>query len=225
MADEPAAGAGERTGFLYPFIAAEERDAGPLLRDLGRSAVAKAQISADLRVATLDRLADHLERAARAMAAAFDAGARLFCFGNGGSSTDAAAIASLFARPPWGRALPARALVEDGAVLSALANDVGFDLVFSRQLIAHARAGDVTIGCSTSGSSRNVTTAFSQARSLGLLTVGLAGYQGGDMAASGDVEHCLVVASDSVHRIQETQAAVAFALWGAVQRRLQGSDG
>ena len=98
------------------------------------------------------------------MAERFDRGGRLFTFGNGGSSTDAASVAALFASPPWGRALPARCLVEDTAVLTALGNDVGFELVFSRQLIAHARDGDITIGLSTSGNSRNLLPAFDEAR-------------------------------------------------------------
>ena len=145
--------------------------------------------------------------AADAMAEAFDGGGRLFTFGNGGSSTDAASLAALFARPPTGRALPARCLVDDTAVLTALGNDVGFELVFARQLIAHAAPGDMAIGFSTSGSSANVLTAFAQARARGLVTIGLAGYDGGEMGGSPDVQHCLVVQSDSVHRIQETQAA------------------
>jgi D-sedoheptulose 7-phosphate isomerase len=166
-----------------------------------------------------------LASAAEAMAAAFAGGGRLFSFGNGGSATDAASVAALFARPPSGRALPARSLADDPAVLTALANDVGFELVFSRQLIAHARAGDIAVGLSTSGGSRNVLTAFAEARRRALVTVGLAGYDGGEMATSADVQHCLVVASDSVHRIQEAQASLAFALWKAVQERLGRDHG
>jgi D-sedoheptulose 7-phosphate isomerase len=212
--------AGEGTAFLYPFIEGDERDAGSLLVDLGRSAVAKAETSAELRAVTLARTVDAVAAAADAMVEAFDGGGRLFTFGNGGSSTDAASLATLFARPPTGRALPARCLVDDTAVLTALGNDVGFELVFARQLIAHAAPGDVAVGFSTSGSSVNVLTAFAQARARRLVTVGLAGYDGGEMGASPDVQHCLVVASDSVHRIQETQAALSFALWEAVQQRL-----
>ena len=151
---------GEGTAFLYPFIEGDERDAGSLLVDLGRSAVAKAETSAELRAATLARTTEVMAAAADAMAEAFDRGGRLFTFGNGGSSTDAASLAALFARPPTGRALPARCLVDDTAVLTALGNDVGFELVFARQLIAHAAPGDVAIGFSTSGSSANVLTAF-----------------------------------------------------------------
>jgi D-sedoheptulose 7-phosphate isomerase len=215
----------EGTDFLYPFIEGDERDAGPLLVDLARSAAGKHEVSVALRIATLSASGATLTAAAGVMAGAFAAGGRLFSFGNGGSATDAASLAALFARPPSGRALPARCLADDPAVLTALANDVGFDLVFSRQLIAHASAGDIAIGLSTSGSSRNVLIAFAEARRRGMITVGLAGYDGGEMVTSADVQHCLVVASDSVHRIQEVQAAVVFALWEAVQQRLDQDDG
>jgi D-sedoheptulose 7-phosphate isomerase len=206
--------------FLYPFIEGDERDAGTLLTDLSTSAEAKVAASAALRRTTLLHSADAIERASSAMAKRFVDGGRLFVFGNGGSSTDAASLASLFVRPPWGRPLPARTLVDDSAVLTALGNDVGFELVFSRQLIAHAGAGDVVIGLSTSGNSRNLLRCFEEASGRGLLTVGIAGYNGGDMACSPHVEHCLVVDADSVHRIQETQAALGFALWQAVQARV-----
>ncbi len=114
----------------------------------------------------------------------------------------------------------ARNLVDDSAVLTALGNDVGFDLVFSRQLIAHAGEDDIAIGLSTSGNSRNLLQAFAEGARRGMLTVGIAGYSGGEMAQSPDVQHCLVVNADSVHRIQETQAALGLALWRAVQSRL-----
>jgi D-sedoheptulose 7-phosphate isomerase len=214
----------EQTDFLYPFIERGERDTGALLTDLAASAAAKGRASDELRTATLERSAQQITGTAAEMAERFAAGGRLFTFGNGGSSTDAAALAALFARPPWGVALPARSLVDDSAVLTALANDVGFELVFSRQLIAHAAPSDIAVGLSTSGSSRNLLVAFGEARSRGLLTVGLAGYDGGEMAASPSVAHCLVVRSDSVHRVQETQAAVGFALWAAVQHHLSGGD-
>jgi len=206
--------------FLYPFIEGDERDAGSLLVDLGRSAEAKVAASAELRRLTLERSTDAIDLAASAMADRFVDGGRLFVFGNGGSSTDAASLAALFVRPPWGRPLPARNLVDDSAVLTALGNDVWFELVFSRQLIAHADAHDVVIGLSTSGNSRNLLRCFEEASGRGLLTIGIAGYNGGDMARSTHVEHCLVVDADSVHRIQETQAALGFALWQAVQARM-----
>jgi D-sedoheptulose 7-phosphate isomerase len=206
--------------FLYPMLDDEPPSAPTLLADLARSAQAKAVESATTRRATLSALAKDLELAADAMAVAFGTGGRLFCFGNGGSATDAAGLASLFASPASGTALPARSLVADTAVLTALANDVGIEVVFARQLIAHGRAGDIALGLSTSGGSTNVLKAFAEARRRGLLTVGLAGYGGGAMSTSGDLDHCLAVDAQSVHRTQETQSAVAHALWQRVQQRL-----
>ena len=216
---------GEATDFLYPFvdapaIAAAEHDPSALLADLERSAAEKIAESVTLRETTLHRWHDALVVAAAAIAERFDAGGQLFTFGNGGSATDADATADLFRRPPHGRALPARSLVEDQTVLTALANDVGFDVVFARQLIAHARPGDVAVGFSTSGGSVNVIRAFEQARRRGLLTVASCGYDGGAMAASDDIDHCLIVASASIHRIQETQSALMFELWSMVQGAL-----
>lgn len=208
------------TDFLYPFIESDERDSATLLADLARSAEAKATASQALRTKTLTESAATIADAAGDMARRFAAGGQLFVFGNGGSATDAAGVAALFVRPPAHGPLPARSLAADPAVLTALGNDVGFDLVFSRQLIAHARAGDIALGLSTSGSSDNLMVAFAEARRRGLLTVGSAGFDGGRMAVSGDIDHCIVVRAESVHRIQETQAAVVVALWQAVQQAL-----
>jgi len=218
MSDER--GNPEPTGFLYPFIESEERDVTALLTDLVGSARAKIEESTALRVATLERCADEVESAGGAMAARFARGGRLFTFGNGGSATDAQGTAELFRHPPRGRPLPALSLVDDQAVLTALSNDVGFELVFSRQLIAHATAGDIAVGFSTSGDSVDMLRAFEEAARQGLLTVGLCGYEGSGMAVSDAVDHCLVVRSESVHRIQETQDALMLALWESVQRHL-----
>ena len=205
------------TDFLYPFIERNERDGGALLDDLARSAEAKMEMSVALRESTLAALDADLHAAADAIAQRYAAGGRLYAFGNGGSATDAAGVAALFSRPPSGRSFPARSLVADQAVLTALANDVGYELVFSRQLISMATSTDIALGLSTSGSSPNLLRAFSEARRLGMLTIGLAGYDGGLMAAAGTVDHCLVVRSDSVHRIQEVQSEVVFELWRLVQ--------
>ena len=210
----------EPTAFLYPFIESEERDVDTLVQDLVRSARAKIEESAALRAATLVRCAGQVESAGRAMAERFAQGGRLFTFGNGGSATDAQGTAELFRHPPHGRSLGALSLVDDQAVLTALSNDVGFELVFSRQLIAHAAAGDIAVGFSTSGDSVDMLRAFEEAARRGLLTVGLCGYEGSGMAVSDAVDHCLVVRSESVHRIQETQDALMLALWEAVQRHL-----
>jgi D-sedoheptulose 7-phosphate isomerase len=215
----------ETTDFLYPFIEGDETDAETLLEDLARSATAKWRQSSRLRDATLTQVEAMLVATAAAMAERFTAGGRLFTFGNGGSATDAEAVAHLYTQPPWGRPLPARSLAEDQAVMTALGNDVGFELVFSRQLIAHGRAHDIAMGFSTSGNSDNLMRAFAEARKQGMLTVGIAGTDGGRMAAEGSpVEQCFVVRSDSVHRIQESQAALNNALWAAVQDALTATD-
>ncbi len=210
----------EPTDFLYPFIEGHETDAASLLVDLAGSAKSKMHQSAALRSSTVARWAEQIDQAAEVMAHRFLHAGRLFTFGNGGSATDADGIAALFSNPPSGRALPAVSLVADRAVLTALSNDIGFEIVFSRQLIAHAREGDIAMGLSTSGGSVNVLNGFKEARGRGMVTIGLAGYQGGAMATSDDIDFCFVVDSDSVHRIQEAQAALVDALWSAVQRSL-----
>jgi D-sedoheptulose 7-phosphate isomerase len=215
----------EPTGFLYPFIDAEERDAGVLVRDLVMSAQAKMQESASLRAATLADCAEQVERAGAAVAERFSRGGRLFSFGNGGSATDAQGTAELFRHPPRGTPLPALSLVDDQAVLTALSNDVGFELVFSRQLIAYAGELDIAVGFSTSGDSADMLRGFEEAARRGLVTVGLCGYEGSGMATSAAVQHCLVVRSESVHRIQEVQDALTLALWGSVQRHLPAHAG
>lgn len=211
------------TGFLYPFLESAERDAGSLLADLAASARAKARESAMLQRATLAEWADQLTACAAAMADRFAARGRMYAFGNGGSSTDCATLVTLFTRPPAGRGLPALSLAADQAVVTALGNDVGFDLVFSRQLIAHTSpqgSTDIAVAFSTSGSSRDLMAALREARGRGLLTVGFAGYSGGEMAAPGAADYCFVVRSQSVHRIQESQALLGYQLWALVQEEL-----
>ena len=139
----------ESTSFLYPFIESEETDATSLLDDLAASAQGKAAESAGLQGESLDEYADALTAAGTEMAERFRRGGRLYTFGNGGSSTDAATLASLFSRPPLGRPVPAWSLAADQAVVTALGNDVGFELMFDRQIIAHARDRDIAIAMST----------------------------------------------------------------------------
>jgi D-sedoheptulose 7-phosphate isomerase len=207
----------EATNFLYPFIDSHETDAGALLADLSRSAQAKAADSAALRLSSVQDCHELLGSAGAELARRFTAGGRMFTFGNGGSSTDAATIAALFAQPAAGRPLPAWSLAADQAVLTALGNDVGFDLVFARQLIARAGATDIAVAMSTSGHSADLLIALREARRRGLYTVGFAGYDGGAFADNPDVDACFVVNSQSVHRIQEAQALLGYRLWAAVQ--------
>ena len=215
MSDEP-------TNFLYPFIDAEEDDPKSLLADLTASAQAKAAESLALRRSTVEANADLLEAAASEMAGRFAAGGRMFTFGNGGSCTDSTTLARLFARPPIGtpgKSLPAWSLTADQAIVTALGNDVGFELVFARQLIARAKAGDIAIAMSTSGNSPNLLSALAEARQRGLYTIGFAGYDGGAFANNPNVDTCFIVRSQSVHRIQESQALLGYQLWLATQQR------
>ncbi|MGH3264471.1 MAG: D-sedoheptulose-7-phosphate isomerase [Trebonia sp.] len=211
----------ESTGFLYPFIDAEERDSGALLTDLAASARDKAHESHQRQQATLAEWSAEIVEAAAEMARRFATGGRLYAFGNGGSSTDAATFAALFARPITGRPLPALNLAADMSVVTALGNDVGFELVFSRQIIAHSSPRDIAVAFSTSGNSADLMTALREAHHRGLLTVGFAGYSGGEMAASEALAHCFVVRSQSIHRIQESQALIGYQLWASTHACLQ----
>ena len=175
MTDEP-------TNFLYPFIDAQEHDPKSLLADLAASAQAKAAESLGLRRSTLEANTELIGSAAAEMARRFSTGGRLFTFGNGGSCTDCTTLARLFAQPPIGKPLPAWSLTADQAIMTALGNDVGFELVFARQLIARGKAGDIAIAMSTSGSSPNLMSALKEARHRGMFTVGFAGYDGGAFA-------------------------------------------
>ncbi len=207
---------------LYPFLY-EGAGAEDVMAQATRSTVAKVEDIARLRADVAARYGAELGQCAAAMKRALDGGARVFTFGNGGSSTDAADIAHLFVHPPHGRPYPSACLTEDVAVLTALANDVGFDVVFARQLAAFGRSGDVAIGVSTSGGSANVLRAFEQATRIGMLTVGLAGYDGGPMAEAanaGTIDHLFVIPSASVHRIQEAQTTVYHVLWTLTQEAL-----
>ena len=186
----------ETTDFLYPFIEGDETDSGTLLEDLARSAEGKWSQSSALRQATLTQSAAQLQATGAAMAELFRAGGRLFTFGNGGSATDASDLAWALGQKGW-------ALSDDVATVTALANDVSFDVVFARQLATLARPGDAVVALSTSGTSANVVAGLREAQRLGLSTIGFAGYDGGDMASAG-LDACCVVRSSSVHRIQES---------------------
>jgi D-sedoheptulose 7-phosphate isomerase len=219
----------EPTNFLYPFLdVADAPNSESLLADLAASAQAKAAESVALRRSTLAANAEPLNRAATEMARRFAAGGRMFTVGNGGSCTDSTTLAGLFARPPIGepaKSLPAWSLAADQAILTALGNDVGFDLIFARQLIARAKAGDIAIAMSTSGNSPNLLAALAEARQRGLYTVGFAGYDGGAFADNPNVDICFIVRSQSVHRIQEAQALLGYQLWLAVQEQRDQNRG
>src|SRR4029453_11518186 len=174
-----------------------------------------------LRREVLERDADRLAACAGGRAPSFAAGRKLLTFGNGGSSTDAQDVATTFLHPAGAmRPLPALSLTSGVAVVTALSNDIGFEVVFARQIAAFGRSGDIAMGLSTSGNSDNLVRGFEEASRRGLITVGLAGYDGGKMAELDTIDHLFVVPSTSVHRIQEAQTTVYHVLWGLPQSPL-----
>jgi D-sedoheptulose 7-phosphate isomerase len=214
---------GRGTAALYPFLYADSSDLDAVRAEVSRSTAAKAHEIIALRQSLAQQHGLLLVECARRLAASFASGGRLYTFGNGGSSTDAQDIAQLFLHPPAPNTrLPAISLTHDVAVLTALSNDVGFDVVFARQLAAFARPGDIAFGLSTSGGSANAVRAFTEAARLGLVTVGMAGYEGGAMAEPGLVDYLFVVPSSSVHRIQEAQTTLYHVMWELTQQALAG---
>lgn len=199
---------------LYPFLYARTSDLPAVLAQVCASTVAKTGEVTELRREIARRDGARIAACAREMAARFAAGGRLFAFGNGGSATDAAQLATLFLQPPAGASpLPAFGLANDTSVVTALCNDIGVDVVFARQLGAFGRPGDIAVGLSTSGNSANLLRAFDEASGRGMLTVGLAGYTGGKMAELSSIDYLFIVPSDSIHRIQEAQTTIYQVLW------------
>ena len=199
---------------LYPFLYSDKTDLPAVMAQVRASTVAKVQEIVDLRREVSARDGARIADCAREVAARFRAGGRLFAFGNGGSATDAAQLATLFLNPGGtARPLPAFGLASDTSVLTALCNDVGVEVVFARQLAAFARPDDIAVGLSTSGNSANLVRAFDEASRRGMLTVGLAGYDGGKMAELDSIDYLFIAPSESVHRIQEAQTTVYQVLW------------
>lgn len=234
-------GNGEGGGFggsvegLYPFLYAGDSDVDSVLDEVRRSTEEKGRQTLGLRQQMLDEYADEIVACAAAMARRFARGGKLYTFGNGGSSTDAEGVVQAFMQPPPGgeevadapsggwRPLPAACLTADIACVTALSNDVGFEVIFARQIAATGRPDDIALGLSTSGGSDNVLQGFEEAHRRGLLTVGFAGYEGGRMAQlveAGTLDHLFVVPSSSIHRIQESQTTVYHVLWELTQRGL-----
>ncbi|MDQ3432999.1 MAG: SIS domain-containing protein [Actinomycetota bacterium] len=159
---------------------------------------------------------------AAVLAERFGDGGKVLAFGNGGSSTDASDIVHTFLDPSHAaRPLPALCLTNDAAVMTALSNDVSFDVVFARQVRAFGRGNDIAVGISTSGGSANVLSAFDAAKEAGLATVGLSGYGGGKMAELESLDFLFAVPSSSVHRVQEVQTTLYHVLWEVTQAALR----
>jgi D-sedoheptulose 7-phosphate isomerase len=206
---------------LYPFLYEGTTDLDQVVAQARESTVNKTREIIDLRAEVCSRNSELLAACAKDMAARFAVGGRLLTFGNGGSATDAQEIASLFMYPQdSGTALPAIGLASDVSVLTSLANDIGVEVVFSRQIEAFGRSDDIALGLSTSGNSENLLRAFDQAHRIGLMTVGISGYDGGKMAEIAGLDYLFVAPSASIHRIQEAQTTVYHILWELVVAEL-----
>ena len=201
------------TAFLYPFLADGKQDTAAIVRDVAASIRAKAADDERLRGEVATNQCDRIAEAASAVIRRLAAGATLLMFGNGGSATDANDWTIDCVMPPAGSpAIRAVSLAMEPANVTAIANDVGVDTIFLRQLIAHGRRGDVAIAISTSGGSANVIAALEEARKRGLLTVALLGYDGGEIVRRGLADIPVVVGCDYIPRIQEVQASIYHVL-------------
>ena len=211
---------------LYPFLySGSESNLDSVLAEVRQSTVAKAREITELRQRIAGQDSARLVSCAQQMASRFAAGGRLLAFGNGGSATDAQELATLFLNPGVGeRPLPAFCLDNDTAVLTALCNDIGVEVVFARQLAAFGHQQDIAVGLSTSGNSDNLLRALEEAARRGMLTVGIAGYDGGKMAELDALDYLFVAPSASVHRIQEAQTTVYHLLWELTLMTLPGGQ-
>jgi len=202
---EPASPREQRMPAGMPALPAESR----LYEEVAASIRAKVSDDARLRARVAEEESAAITRAAAAISARVRAGGKLIIFGNGGSATDANDFALDCLLPPPGfRPVPAISLSGEPAILSALANDIGPEVIFLRQLIAHAQPPDVAVAISTSGGSRNLLAALEEASRRNLLTVALLGYDGGEILRRGLADHPIVVRSDYIPRIQEVQASI-----------------
>ncbi|MEP7175456.1 MAG: SIS domain-containing protein [Gemmatimonadales bacterium] len=205
--------------FLYPFLGEHERDLEAVVTDVRASVLLKSAETGALRSATLIGNQEQLLAAAAALRRIFDAGGQLLALGNGGSATDAMDAVADWRTPPEGwPARPALDLTEDSAILTALANDIGTDALFSRQIIAYGRPGDAVLAFSTSGNSRDVIEALAEARRRGLESIAFVGYDGGRILTERLADHVIVTRSEHIPRIQEAQAGAFHVLRELVER-------
>ena len=196
-------------GFLYPFLGKDKQETFDVIAEVADSIQMKVSDDAALRARVAKEEAEKIGAATIAIRERIERGGKLIIFGNGGSATDANDWAIDCVMPPAGyNPIPAVSLAMEPANISAIANDVGTELIFLRQLIAQARPNDVAVAISTSGGSKNVVMALEEARKRSLLTVALLGYDGGEVLRRGLADFPLIVRSDYIPRIQEVQASI-----------------
>ena len=181
---------------------------------------AKIEESIEVKEALHQTQADNIEKAARLIIGSLKNGGKVILFGNGGSAADsqhmAAELIGRFKKER--RAIAAIALTTNTSILTAIANDYGYDVVFSRQIEALGKAGDVAIGLSTSGGSKNVVAAIEKARSMGLKAIGLTGAGGGAMKDICDV--LITVGSKNTPRIQESHVLIGHIICELVESEM-----
>ena len=195
--------------FLYPFLGQSKQETGGITSEVAASILMKVQNDSQLRAQVAQEQGEQISQTARAIHERVARGGKLILFGNGGSATDANDWAIDCILPPAGyQPLPAVSLSMEPANITAVANDVGTEVIFLRQLIAQAQPEDVAIGISTSGGSRNIIMALEEARKRGMLTVALLGYDGGEIKRRELADLPIVVHCDYIPRIQEVQASV-----------------
>jgi D-sedoheptulose 7-phosphate isomerase len=205
-------------GFLYPFLGKDKQETVDVVSQVTDSIQMKVLDDTHLRERVAHEESEKMGNAATAMAEKIQRGGKLIIFGNGGSATDANDWTLDCISPPRGYApVPAVSLSMEPANISAIANDVGTELIFLRQLIAQARPNDVAVAISTSGGSRNVVMALEEARKRDMLTVALLGYDGGEIVRRGLADFPLIVRSDYIPRIQEVQASIYHILREAME--------
>jgi D-sedoheptulose 7-phosphate isomerase len=198
-----------QAGFLYPFLGQEKQSTADVMAEVANSILLKVNDDAVLRSRAAREEAEQIGNAAVAMFQRISAGGKLILFGNGGSATDANDwTIDCICPPPSYTPIPAVSLSLEPANITAIANDVGTEVIFLRQLIAQARPGDVAVGISTSGGSKNIIMALEEARKRKMLTVALLGYDGGEIKRRSLADFPIVVRSDYIPRIQEIQASI-----------------
>ena len=207
---------------LYPMLTQQSQPGDELIEQLAAVPLDKARESNRLRADALAAYESELAACAVDIAQRLRSGGTLFACGNGGSATAAADVVARFMAPTAAHApLPAVCLTADVSVVTAITNDVSFNDVFLRQIIALGREQDVVVGFSTSGNSENVLSGFREASNRGMLTVGLSGGDGGAMATDPALAYRFIVGSSSVHRIQEVQATLYGVLCDLVHHTME----
>ncbi len=212
---------------LYPFLHGKEKEPAAQKQSLLESIRQKVAQSVSEKETFFAENSEALIEIRAAIAKVYRQKQRMFSMGNGGSSCDAAHFAVEFQHPVTaGRpALPCTSLTMDTAMISAIANDVGVDHIFSRQVEALGQLGDGLIGFSTSGNSKNLIDAFRMAKKLGITTIGMAGGDGGAMLSCGYLDFCLVAKTDSIHRVQEVHVTTYHIIWDLVHTLLADHRG